>query len=330
MADDRRIMVLMGGISAERAVSLVTGQAVAEVLESLSYQVFVHDYRGDFAALISAMQQADVVFNALHGTLGEDGRIQALGDLMHTPYTHSGVLASAVAMNKPLSCALFARHGLPIAPHICLDAAAINRLNDWPLPPPLVVKPIADGSSVGVHVILQQTWEAMQPTLLATMQDKAEILDTILDAAQNQRTSAQQLMFEEYIPGRELTVSVLDIDGIAQPLAVTELDVPDQFYDYAAKYNALDGAKHYCPAPLEQAVNDQVTEMAVKAHQILGLRGVSRSDFRYDPASGRVVILETNSQPGMTPTSLLPEQAQVFGLSFPALIVHLLQAACYD
>ena len=313
MTRQDKILVVMGGVSTEREVSLATGRACIQALEDLGLDYGIYDFTGDVADFVATLGSGyTMILNGLHGTYGEDGRIQAVGDLMGIPYSHSGVMASALAMNKAMSLKLFQQYGLPVADSVCLDHAAIAECTDWPLCLPLVVKPVAEGSSVGVFIYRDDE---------DFTEHQAEIL---------QEAERGALLFEEYIAGQELTVSVIDDGGTAQPLGVTELFTGEGFYDYIAKYSTLDGATHVCPAEIPIALRDDLMQAACSAHKALGLRGVSRSDFRHDPTQKRWVILETNTQPGMTETSLLPEQAAYFGWSFPTLIQKILAAACYD
>ncbi len=308
-----KILVVMGGVSAEREVSLATGEACIQALDQLGLAYGSYDFTGNLPDFIATLDSGyTVMLNALHGTYGEDGRIQAIGDLMHIPYSHSGVLASALAMNKAVSLKIFQASGLSIADSVCLDHGAIGECTDWPLPLPLVVKPVAEGSSIGV--LIYRDGEAF-----------AEHQAAILKEAER-----GALLFEEYIAGQELTVSVIDDGDHVQALGVTELFTGETFYDYTAKYSTVSGASHVCPAEIPTTLRDDLMRAACTAHQVLGLRGVSRSDFRHDPAQNRWTILETNTQPGMTETSLLPEQAAQFGWSFPMLIQKILTAARHD
>ena len=256
----------------------------------------------DFGALLQALTpRPDVVFNALHGPFGEDGTIQGVLDYMGIPYTHSGVRASALAMDKAAAKAVFAAAGLPVAPHRIIDIAELA--DHDPLPPPYVVKPVNEGSSVGVSIV---------------------------KAGDNNRTEIVAnwhygpAMVEQYIPGRELTVGVLE----DQALAVTEILPAEKFYDYHAKY-AAGGSRHVVPAEIPDEVAKQAMDIALAAHRALGCRGASRADLRYDDETGRLVLLEVNTQPGLTPTSLLPEQAAYTGMDFPALCTWMVErAAC--
>jgi D-alanine-D-alanine ligase len=253
----------------------------------------------DLGAVIAALNPApDVVFNALHGRFGEDGTIQGVLDYLGIPYTHSGVRASAVAMDKAAAKAVFVAAGLPVAPHKVID---ISELAAGPLPLPFVVKPVNEGSSVGVHIVR------------AGDNRLAEI---------GRGWSFGPAMVEEYIPGRELTVCVLE----DRALFVTEIVTDLEFYDYQAKY-AAGGSRHVVPALLPDEVTERAKEISVAAHRALGCRGASRADLRYDEAAGRLVLLEVNTQPGMTATSLLPEQAAHAGMDFPALCAWMVERA---
>ncbi len=297
-----RVAVLHGGISVEREVSLATGAQVIKALRIAGYDVTPIEVGPDLAALIAALAPApEIVFNALHGRFGEDGTIQGVLDYLNIPYTHSGVRASAVAMDKAASKAIFAAANLPVAPHRIIDVADL--LDEDPLPPPYVVKPINEGSSMGVFIVRPGS------------NDRATI--------PLQWRYGPQAMAEEYIPGRELTVGVLDDEA----LAVTEI-IAEGFYDYHAKY-AAGGSRHDLPAQIPAAVEARAKQIALAAHRALGCRGATRADFRYDEAAGRLILLEVNTQPGMTPTSLLPEQAAFRGMNFPQLCAWMVErAAC--
>jgi len=297
-----RVAVLHGGFSAEREVSLNSGKAVIAALRTAGFEVTPIEVTDDLGALIAALTpKPDVVFNALHGRFGEDGSIQGVLDYLGVPYTHSGVRASALAMDKAAAKAVFAHAGLPVAPHRIIDIAELA--DSDPLPPPYVVKPVNEGSSVGVSIV----------------QHGDNRREKIVDA-----WSFGQAMVEQYIPGRELTVAVLDDHA----LAVTEIVPLTEFYDYHAKY-AAGGSRHVIPAQIPIEIERRCMEIAVAAHRALGCRGASRSDLRYDPETGRLVLLEVNTQPGMTATSLLPEQAAYTGMDFPALCTWMVErAAC--
>ena len=301
----KSVTVLMGGWSAEREVSLASGAACADALNDAGYDVTRVDVSRNLKTLIDALKPApDVVFNALHGRFGEDGRIQSLLDILGLPYTHSGVLASALAMDKQSAKALFAARGIPCPEGKLLTIAEIG--DSMPLNPPFVVKPNNEGSSVGVMVIRQG--------------DNRVTFDNW--------PYGDDVLVEQYIDGRELTVAVIG----DRALGVTELRPNVAFYDYEAKYT--DGkTEHLCPAPIPDEITELAMEYAVLAHRALGCRGVSRSDFRYDDTEslpGRLYMLEVNTQPGMTPLSLVPEQAAHAGMSMSDLVAWMVENATCD
>jgi D-alanine-D-alanine ligase len=301
----KRIAVLMGGWSAEREVSLVSGAACADALESRGHDVTRVDLQRDLGALLAALEpRPDVVFNGLHGRWGEDGNIQGVLNILDIPYTHSGVLASSVAMDKPLAKQLFEAAGIscPGGEIVTPEDIRAGRV----MAPPYVVKPIDEGSSVGVHIVQEG--------------DNALPLDVL--------PSGRPVLVEPYIPGRELTVSVMG----DRALGVTELRPHTGFYDYTAKYT--DGkTTHLCPAPVPDEIAQKAMDYAVRAHKALGCRGVSRADFRYDDTTkdpGDLYMLEVNTQPGMTPLSLVPEQAAHAGISFEDLMEWMVENAACD
>ena len=302
-----KVAVLLGGRSSEREVSLVSGKGCAGALREEGFDVVEIDPSvGDFPAILQAATP-EVVFNALHGRFGEDGTVQGLLELLRIPYTHSGVLASALAMHKARTKDIYAAAGVPVVKSIVVDrvAAAAAHLME----PPYVVKPVAEGSSVGVFIV--RKGDNRPPEQLA-----------------DPRWANSGLwMVEEYVPGRELTVAVMGL----QALGVTEIVTNLEFYDYEAKY-ASGGSRHIVPAPIPEAVAQEAMKLAEKAHAALGCRGVSRTDFRYDDTQGkhRLVALETNTQPGMTPTSLVPEQAALKGISYRALCRWIVEDASCD
>lgn len=291
------VAVLKGGWSPERPVSLVSGAACAKALREESFRVTEIDAGRDLAEVLRRVEP-DVVFNALHGEGGEDGCVQGLLEVMQIPYTHSGVLASAIAMHKEHAKQVFRAAGLPVVRDVVLDRRDVAK--DHALPPPYVVKPVAQGSSVGVFIVREGD-NRPPPQLIA-----------------EDWTFGETMMVEEFVPGRELTVAVMG----DRALGVTEITTDLAFYDYEAKY-AAGGSRHICPAPIPRSIAEEACRAAIAAHRALGCRGVSRSDFRYDDTEakpGRIVLLETNTQPGMTPTSLVPELAQHAGMSFGALV----------
>lgn len=302
-----RVTVLYGGISAEREVSLSSGEQVTLALRQAGFDVNTIDVGSDLGAIIASLTPApDVVFNALHGRFGEDGAIQGILDWMGIPYTHSGVRASAMAMNKQAAKAMFVAAGLPVPKGRTVTMSDLE--SGDPLPLPYVVKPVDEGSSVGVHFV--RSGDNRRPEIARTW------------------SFGPMALVEEYIPGRELTVGVMG----ERALAVTEIQaVAGTFYDYESKY-ADGGSRHIIPARVHPDIYAKALDIAVAAHKALGCRGASRCDFRYDDTAGepgRLVLLEINTQPGLTPTSLLPEQAAHHGMSFPRLCTWMVEnAAC--
>lgn len=297
----RKVAVLKGGPSAEREVSLSSGRECAAALRDAGYQVEEVDAGPDLSSRLSEIEP-DVVFNALHGRWGEDGCVQGLLEWLKLPYTHSGVLSSALAMDKALSKDAYVRAGLPVVPH---EIAARDRIEaEHVMDPPYVVKPNNEGSSVGVYIVHEAA--NGPPTLAPNL--------------------PENLMVEAYVPGRELTTTVLG----DRALAVTDI-LSDGWYDYHAKY-AEGGSRHEIPANVPKEVEAACLDYALRAHQALGCRGVTRTDFRWDEARGLegLYLLETNTQPGMTPTSLVPEQAAHTGLSFPELCAWIVEDASCD
>ncbi len=301
-----RVAVLHGGISSERAVSLASGAQVTAALREAGFEVAPIDVGPDLVAVIQALRAAapDVVFNALHGRYGEDGCIQGVLDWLGLPYTHSGLRASALAMDKSAAKAAFLAAGLPVAKHRLVDLAAFAAAD--PMPRPFVVKPVNEGSSVGVHILRPGD------------NRRAEV-------ARAWRFGPTALV-EEYVPGRELTVGVLGDRALAVTDILADAGV---FYDYDSKY-AAGGSRHILPAAMDRRAYSQAMEIALAAHRALGCRGATRADFRYDDTAGepgRLVLLEVNTQPGLTPTSLLPEQAAHCGIAFPALCAWMVEQA---
>lgn len=302
-----RVAVLYGGVSAERAVSLATGAQVIAALREEGFAVTAIDVGHDLGALLAALSpRPDIVFNALHGRYGEDGAIQGILDWLGLPYTHSGVRASSLAMDKVAAKAVFRAAGLPVPRGEVVGIDDLQAAD--PIRRPYVVKPVNEGSSVGVEIIRNGD------------NRRAEIASTW--------RFGRTVLVEEYIPGRELTVGVMG----DRPLAVTEIIAQaGQFYDYDSKY-AAGGSRHVIPAGIHPASYHQALDVALAAHRALGCRGATRADFRYDDTEGepgRLVLLEVNTQPGLTPTSLLPEQAAHLGLSFARLCAWMVEnAAC--
>ena len=307
-----RIAVLMGGRSVEREVSLSSGNGVLKALGEEGYDAVGIDPGDDLVAQLRAARP-DAVFNALHGRFGEDGTVQGILEWMGLPYTHSGVLASALAMHKERTKDIYRAAGLPVVKSIVADraAAAAGHLME----PPYVVKPVNEGSSAGIFIV--RVGDNRPPEALAA----------------SDWNLSSQMMVEEFVPGRELTVSVMGANarGEARALGVTEIVTDLEFYDYEAKY-APGGSRHVIPADIPRKVSRDCLQMAITAHAVLGCRGVSRTDFRYDDtASGpRLILLETNTQPGMTPTSLVPEQAAHAGMSYGQLCRWMVEDASCD
>ncbi|WP_341897981.1 D-alanine--D-alanine ligase [Ferrovibrio terrae] len=299
------VAVLMGGWSSEREVSLTSGRAVSQALKEEGFKVTDIDVGRDLGAKLAAVKP-DVAFNALHGPYGEDGTVQGLLEILGIPYTHSGVLASALAMSKPMAKDVWRSHGLPMA-----DGKVVHRsaFSAGPVMPfPYVIKPLNEGSSVGVHIVFNG--DNYQPQDDATWH------------------FGEHVLVEQYIPGREIQIAVMG-DRV---LGAIEIKAHGRFYDYEAKYT--DGkATHLMPAPLPKDTYDYVCALALKAHQTLGCRGVTRSDWRYDDTAGgtgKFYLLEINTQPGMTPLSLVPEIAAHQGISFGQLVRWMVEDASCD
>lgn len=285
-----KVAVLMGGLSAERDVSLSSGRECAAALRVAGFQTVELDAGPDLPARLAELRP-DVVFNALHGRWGEDGCVQGILEWLHIPYTHSGVLASALAMDKQRAKQVFREAGIPVLESVIAATEEVRARHV--LPPPYVVKPYNEGSSVGVYIVQEA---ANGPPRLG-----ADMPDTV--------------MVETYAPGHELTVTVMG----ERALTVTDI-LTEGWYDYDAKYR-LGGSRHEVPARIPAEIHDACLDYALRAHRALGCRGLSRADFRWDEGRGLagLILLETNTQPGMTPTSLAPEQAAHCGISFPDL-----------
>ena len=295
-----KVAVLMGGFSAEREVSLSSGRECAQALRVAGYTVVEVDCGPDLAAQLSEIKP-DVAFNALHGRWGEDGCVQGILEWLRIPYTHSGVLASALAMDKQRTKEVYRAAGLPVVDSVLAARGDVEAAHL--LPPPYVVKPNNEGSSVGVYIVYPGS---NAPRLAASM--------------------PATVMVESYAPGREMTVTVMG----DRALCVTDI-LTDGWYDYAAKY-APGGSRHVCPAQIPHDIAEACRDYALRAHHALGCRGVSRTDFRWDEGRGLagLILLETNTQPGMTPTSLAPEQAAQAGIPFPELCAWMIKDASCD
>ena len=301
---DKHVAVLMGGWSAEREVSLRSGKACADALARLGYRVTRIDVGRDIASVLNTVKP-DVALNVLHGRPGEDGTLQGLLEIVGIPYSHSGVLASSLAMQKDMAKAVFGAAGVPVPEGVVADR--LDAAKGHLLPPPYVIKPIAEGSSVGVFVV---TAEHAHPPQELTREDW---------------TYGDRVIVEKYIAGKELTCAVMG----DQALGVIEIVPTVRFYDYEAKY-APGGSQHLLPAPISPFVYQQVRELALGAHKALGCRGVSRADFRFDDrleGTEGLVCLEVNTQPGMTETSLVPELAGHAGIPFDELVRWMVEDA---
>ena len=290
----------MGGPSAEREVSLSTGRECAAALREAGFNVVELDAGVDVAARLIDIAP-DVVFNALHGRWGEDGAIQGILEWLQIPYTHSGILASALALDKQRTKDVYRKAGLPVVNSILAASEDVRRMHV--MPPPYVVKPYNEGSSVGIYIV-----------------------EAASGPPQLSEDMPQRVMVEAFAPGRELTATVVG----DRALTVTDI-LTDGWYDYEAKY-AAGGSRHVLPADIPTQIFEACMDYALRAHNALGCRGISRTDFRWDEARGLdgLILLETNTQPGMTPTSLTPEQAAHAGMSFPALCRWIVEDASCD
>ena len=299
------VAVLMGGWSAEREVSLMSGKGIAEALESLGHRVTRIDMGRDVATKLTEAKP-DIVFNALHGTPGEDGTVQGMMDLMGVPYTHSGLETSVIAIDKELTKMVLVPHGIRMPLGKVVSSESLHQ--EDPIARPYVVKPVNEGSSVGVAIVT----------------DNGNYGNPIGKDVEGPWKHFDELLAEPFIKGRELTVAVMG----GEALAVTELKPKAGFYDYDAKYT--DGlTQHVCPADIPYEIAAAMMDMAARAHQLLGCRGASRSDFRWDDELGEagIYLLEVNTQPGMTPLSLVPEQAKLKGINYGELVERLIEEA---
>jgi D-alanine-D-alanine ligase len=304
MAKAKHVAVLMGGWSAEREVSLNSGRACAEVLEQQGYRVSRIDVGRDIAALLPTLKP-DVALNVLHGRPGEDGTLQGILEIAGIPYTHSGVLASALAMRKDVAKTVFRAAGVPVVDDVVVSR--IEAAKAHVLPRPYVIKPLAEGSSVGVFIVTQAHDHPPQ------------------ELYRDDWPFGERVLCERYVPGKELTCAVMG----ERALDVIEILPTVRFYDYEAKY-APGGSRHLLPAPISPFVYLEARRLAVAAHRALGCRGVSRADFRYDDSAegtGGLFCLEVNTQPGMTETSLVPELAAHAGISFGELVQWMVEDA---
>lgn len=306
------IVVLMGGWANERPVSLMSGEGIAKALEERGHRVTRIDMDRHVAARIAEVAP-DVVFNALHGVPGEDGTVQGMLDLMGVPYTHSGLATSVVAIDKQLTKQALVPRGIPMPGGRIVKSADLHQRD--PMPRPYVLKPVNEGSSVGVAIVT----------------DEGNYGNPIAADAKGPWQDFAELLAEPYIKGRELTAAVVDFAEGPRALAVTELKPKSGFYDFDAKYT--DGmTDHICPADIPPRIAELCLEYTLTAHKVLGCRGTSRTDFRWDEEQGEdgLFVLETNTQPGMTPLSLVPEQARYAGIEYATLCELIVAAALRD
>lgn len=305
MSEQIHVAVLMGGWSNERPVSLMSGNGVADALEKLGYKVSRVDMDRNVAQVLAALRP-DVVFNALHGVPGEDGSVQGMLDLMGIKYTHSGMVTSVIAIDKELTKQRLVPAGIPMPKGTMVDSETLFSAD--PLPRPYVLKPVNEGSSVGVAIVTNES----------------NYGNPIARDAKGPWQEFETLLAEPFIKGRELTVAVLG----NKALCVTELKPKSGFYDFDAKYT--DGlTEHICPAEIPADIAQYMLDVALDAHRLLGCKGASRTDFRWDDELGKngVFVLETNTQPGMTPLSLVPEQARHVGISYEQLVDMIVKEA---
>ena len=301
---DLHVAVLMGGLSSEREVSLSSGRMCADALEGQVARVSRVDAGRDLAQVLAELKP-DVVFNALHGEWGEDGCVQGVLETLQIPYSHSGVLASALAMDKEKSKAVLAAAGVVVPGGGLFDRFEVAR--GHVIPPPYVIKPNAEGSSVGVYLVREGEGPCAAP-------------------GEASWTYGEQVMVEPFIAGKELAVTVLGEKSGPRALTITDITPTKGFYDYEAKY-APGGSSHVLPAVLPPHVFEKALRESERAHTAMGCRGVSRSDFRYDDIKDDLVLLEVNTQPGMTPTSLSPEQAAHVGMDYKTLVRWMVEDA---
>ena len=301
----KHVAILMGGWSAEREISLRSGKACADAAERCGYRVSRLDVDREIAATLRALKP-DVALNVLHGRPGEDGTLQGLLEILGIPYSHSGVLASALAMQKDIAKTVLAAAGVPVPGGVIATRAQAAECHL--LPPPYVIKPVAEGSSVGVFIVREDHKHPPQELTRADW------------------SFGERVLVEPFIPGKELTCAVMG----EKALGVIEIVPTTKFYDYESKY-APGGSKHLLPAPIPAGVYEECRRLALAAHRALGCRGVSRADFRYDAAAAKgLYCLEVNTQPGMTETSLVPEMAQHAGISFDDLVRWMIEDASLE
>lgn len=300
------VAVLLGGWSAEREVSLNSGKACTAALERAGFKALPIDVKRESIVADLQRVEPDVAFNALHGKWGEDGCCAAILETLQIPYTHSGVLASSLAMHKEKSKAVFRAAGVPVAESMLVPLEEVAKAH--PMKPPYVVKPVAEGSSVGVHIVL----EGANAPVRAVLDERAIF--------------GSHAMVERFVPGRELTCAVIGDRALG---VIDIVSKASGWYDYKAKY-APGGSQHILPAQIPADVYRKCQDYALAAHNALGCRGVSRTDFRYDDNTGDLIVLEVNTQPGMTGTSLVPELAAHAGQSFEELVTWMVNDASVD
>tara|TARA_Y100000590_G_scaffold68465_1_gene74623 strand:+ start:13154 stop:14074 length:921 start_codon:yes stop_codon:yes gene_type:complete len=301
------VAVLMGGLSGERKISFLTGKACSDALKKKGFKVVNLDAKGNFAKQINKLKP-DIIFNALHGEFGEDGIVQSVLESFKIPYTHSGVLASSLAMDKELSRVIFKKNGLKVPKYFLLQRGYENdfkkKIINKKIKFPIVIKPISEGSSLGVYICKNYK------------QFKKKYKKLI--------NHYNRILVEEFIPGREIQVAVMG----NRPLGAIELVPKREFYDYTAKYSSSAKTKHIMPAPLPPKQYKEVLNLAGKAHKLLGCKGITRSDFRF--SKNKFYLLETNTQPGMTKLSLVPEIARYCGINFEDLVAWMIKDASYN
>lgn len=299
----KKVLVVMGGISSEREISLATGEAFFKAVQELGYAADKYDFQ-DLTGFVKYidLNRPDVIVNAMHGKYLEDGNFQGVLNLLRIPYTHSGLLASAIGMNKPLAKLMVSEIGVNVSPG---KVVCIQEIKACGIKMPFVIKPINDGSSVNVHIVFND----------------GDLNKSVKDFDEN-----EQVLVEQYIKGRECVVSVLH----GKALAVTEIIPKELFYDYDAKYNPKKAAVHKIPADFPEAVYKEALETSEKIYYFLGTRGAMRVDYIYDESSSKLYFLEINTQPGMTNMSLIPEQAKYLGITFNELVERIISDAKYD
>ncbi|MBR1734150.1 MAG: D-alanine--D-alanine ligase [Alphaproteobacteria bacterium] len=302
MRNFKKICAVKGGFSTEREISLISGTEMAKAARNLGYNVCEFDFTGDLPTLITFLksENVDCILNGFHGAGGEDGNIQAVFNLLNIPYTHSGVMASSIAMDKYVSGLIFTQNGIRVPNNRLYIWDEFCKNPDFPLP--FVIKPVNGGSSCGVYIINQ-----------------------LSDLNSIEWKYGKHVHVSEYIPGLELSIGVLD----GKALEITNILTPSGFYDYTNKYTE-GGSFHELPAKIPSNIRREAMDMAEKTYNILGCRGITRTDFRYNDVTNELFVLEINTQPGMSPLSLVPEQAKYVGITFEQLVDRLIKESCFD